>query len=262
MADKRMFSKQIIDSDAFLDMPLSSQALYFHLNMRADDDGFVNNPKKIQRMIQCTEDDLRILITKRFVIPFESGVCVIKHWLIHNYIRKDTYKETTYTDEKVLLYKKDNNSYTLNHQLQLRDELVDESSRRLDKNSIDKIRLDKDSKVKEKITYIDLTFIDDVIEKVKITEDQYKKLLSKFSKELLHSQIISLDNYIVNGKGNKYKDHYRVLNTWCNKNKEVKEARQKYGGTSQNTTANKKFNIPREEWDPNKQSTIEGDEPI
>lgn len=99
MAERRMFSKTIIDSDMFLDMPLSTQALYFHLSMRADDDGFVNNPKKIQRMIGCGDDDLKLLIAKQFIIPFESGICVIKHWRIHNYIQKDRYKPTLYQGE-------------------------------------------------------------------------------------------------------------------------------------------------------------------
>ena len=89
MADRRMFAKTIIDSDSFLDMPLSTQALYFHLSMRADDDGFINNPKKVQRMIGCSEDDLKLLVAKNFIIPFESGIVVIKHWKIHNYIRGD-----------------------------------------------------------------------------------------------------------------------------------------------------------------------------
>ena len=95
-----MFSKSVIDSDMFLDMPLSAQALYFHLSMRADDDGFVNNPKKIQRMIGASDDDCKILIAKKFIIPFESGIVVIRHWKIHNYIQKDRYKETVYLDEK------------------------------------------------------------------------------------------------------------------------------------------------------------------
>ena len=95
-----MFSKSVIDSDMFLDMPLSAQALYFHLSMRADDDGFVNNPKKIQRMIGASDDDCKILIAKEFIIPFESGIVVIRHWKIHNYIQKDRYKETVYLDEK------------------------------------------------------------------------------------------------------------------------------------------------------------------
>ena len=100
MAERRMFSKTIIDSDMFLDMPLSAQALYFHLSMRADDDGFVNNPKKIQRMIGASDDDCRILLAKRFILSFESGIIVIRHWKLHNYIQKDRYKETLYVDEK------------------------------------------------------------------------------------------------------------------------------------------------------------------
>ena len=108
-----MFAKTIIDSDAFLDMPLSTQCLYFHLSMRADDEGFINNPKKIQRMIGATQDDLKLLALKNFVIPFESGVVVIKHWKIHNYIRGDRLVETQYKDEKALLTVKENGTYTI-----------------------------------------------------------------------------------------------------------------------------------------------------
>lgn len=113
MAERRMFAKTIIDSDAFLDMPLSTQALYFHLSMRADDEGFVNNPKKIQRMIGSSDDDAKLLVAKRFIIPFESGVCVIKHWLIHNYIRNDRFKPTVYENEKAQLCVKDNKAYSI-----------------------------------------------------------------------------------------------------------------------------------------------------
>ena len=113
MAERRMFAKTIIDSDAFLEMPLSSQCLYFHLSMRADDEGFVNNPKKIERMIGSSGDDLKLLIAKRFIIPFESGVCVIKHWKIHNYIQNDRFKETMYQEEKAMLIIKKNKAYTL-----------------------------------------------------------------------------------------------------------------------------------------------------
>lgn len=99
MAERRMFSKKIIDSDAFLDMPLTTQALYFHLSMRADDDGFVSNPKRIRTMVGASEDDLKLLIAKRFVLTFDSGVVVIKHWRIHNYINPDRYIPTTYVEE-------------------------------------------------------------------------------------------------------------------------------------------------------------------
>lgn len=112
MAEKRMFTQQIIDSDAFLDMPLSAQALYFHLSMRADDDGFVKNPRKIQRMISAGDDDLRLLIAKRFVLIFESGVIVIKHWRLHNTLRKDRYKPTVYQDEFSRLELKKDGVYT------------------------------------------------------------------------------------------------------------------------------------------------------
>ena len=112
MAERRMFAKTIIDSDAFLDMPLSAQALYFHLSMRADDDGFINNPKKIQRMVGASDDDCKLLVMKRFIITFDSGVIVIKHWRIHNYIQKDRYKPTIYKDEKAQLSLKENKSYT------------------------------------------------------------------------------------------------------------------------------------------------------
>ena len=108
-----MFAKTIIDSDAFLDMPLSAQALYFHLSMRADDDGFVNNPKKIQRMVGATDGDAQILFLRRFIIGFDTGVVVIKHWRIHNYIQKDRYKPTVYKEEKAQLQEKENGAYTL-----------------------------------------------------------------------------------------------------------------------------------------------------
>lgn len=103
MAERRMFAKSIVDSDIFLDMPLSTQCLYFHFGMRADDDGFLNNPKKILRMIGCSEDELKMLIAKGFIIPFPSGVVVLTHWKMHNYIRSDRYKPTIYVAEKALL---------------------------------------------------------------------------------------------------------------------------------------------------------------
>ena len=112
MAERRMFAKTIIDSDAFIDMPLSTQALYFHLSMRADDDGFINNAKKIQRMIGASDDDLKVLLMKRFILPFDSGVVVIKHWKIHNYIRNDRYKPTIYAEEMAQLEVKNNGAYT------------------------------------------------------------------------------------------------------------------------------------------------------
>ena len=112
MAERRMFAKSIIDSDNFLDMSLSTQALYFHLAMRADDDGFVNNPKRIQRMIGASDDELKMLIAKQYLIPFDSGVVVIRHWKIHNYIQKDRYHPSD-CPEKALLESSKGKPYEL-----------------------------------------------------------------------------------------------------------------------------------------------------
>lgn len=113
MAERRMFAKTIIDSDAFLDMPVTARLLYYDLSMRADDDGFVNSPKKIMRMVGASQDDLSLLILKKFIIPFENGVVVIKHWKIHNYIQSDRYKPTAYQDQKAMLEVEENKSYRL-----------------------------------------------------------------------------------------------------------------------------------------------------
>ena len=146
MAERRMFAKTIIDSDAFIDMPLSTQALYFHLSMRADDDGFINNSKRIQRMIGASDDDLKLLFVKNFVIPFETGVVVIKHWKIHNYIRNDRYKETVYLEEKALLETKENNGYTLKDNVGIPNGYQRDTQVRLELGkSKDSIEIGKDS---------------------------------------------------------------------------------------------------------------------
>ena len=147
MSERRMFAKTIIDSDAFLDMPLSTQALYFHLSMRADDEGFINNPKKIQRMIGASDDDMKVLLAKNFIIAFESGVIVIKHWKIHNYIRGDRLVKTVYADERAMLELKENGAYTIagdimpSHVSQV--SVTCQSSDSIGKDSIGKDRIDK-----------------------------------------------------------------------------------------------------------------------
>lgn len=134
MARKRMFTMKIVDSDAFLDMPLSTQCLYFHLNMRADDDGFIGNPKRIEKIIGANDDDLKLLIAKRFVILFDDGVIVIKHWRMHNTLSRDRYIETSYTDEKKKLLLKDNGSYSLTNGNSIDDtKLIERSNRQTQK---------------------------------------------------------------------------------------------------------------------------------
>lgn len=158
MAHRRMFSSDIVSSDTFLEMPTSSRELYFQLGIYADDDGFVN-PKKIMRMIGSSEDDLKVLLTKRFLLYFESGVVVIKHWLIHNLIRADLYRETLYKNEKMTLGLNENGAYTelregiselkvieppewlIKRRKDLRTANVPQTARRLGKD-----RLGKDSK--------------------------------------------------------------------------------------------------------------------
>lgn len=159
MAERRMFAKTIIDSDAFIEMPMSARLLYYDLAMRADDDGFNNSPKKVMRTIGASTDDLNILVARKFIIPFENGVVVIKHWRIHNYIRKDTYNETPYREQKARLVLDENNAYRLScdasfqaieEQSTSRQRAVDEPSTqvRLDKDSIDKDSLEKEPKTR------------------------------------------------------------------------------------------------------------------
>lgn len=153
-AERRMFAKTIIDSDAFLDMPLTAQALYMHLSMRADDDGFVNNPKRIQRMIGASVDDLELLISKSFVLRFESGVIVIKHWRINNFLRNDRYKPTVYQEEWRTLSIKENGAYTLSENVgipngnQTTTNGIPNGNQWYTQNSIDKDSKEKNRKEK------------------------------------------------------------------------------------------------------------------
>ncbi|EGO5156501.1 DNA replication protein [Enterococcus faecalis] len=146
-----MFAKTIIDSDAFLDMPLSTQSLYFHLSMRADDDGFINNPKKIQRMVGCGDDDLKLLMAKKFILVFDSGVIVIKHWKIHNYIRNDRYKPTLYQEEKAELAEKNSKAYTFKTEvIESENHLGIPDGNRMGYQMDTQVRLGKDRLVKDK----------------------------------------------------------------------------------------------------------------
>ncbi|MFS7400713.1 DnaD domain-containing protein [Carnobacterium maltaromaticum] len=142
MAQRRMFSKTITNSDLFLDMPKSTQALYFHLNMSADDDGFVGSSKMIMRMIGASDDDMRLLLAKKFIFEFDSGVVVVKDWRIHNQIRKDRHKPTIYTDEFKQLSMIESGSY---ERLSVGCQEVALGKDRLGKVSLGEVRLDKDN---------------------------------------------------------------------------------------------------------------------
>lgn len=229
MAEKRMFTQKIIDSDAFLDMPLSTQALYFHLNMRADDDGFINNPKKISRYIGTSDDDLKLLIAKRFVLCFENGVIVIKHWRMHNTLRKDRYNPTTYQEQYALLEVKSNKAYTEknggnlpatewqpngNHlatqysigEYSIEEESIEEESIEEDMPVHDGHNSPKSTKpVKHK---------HGEFSNVLLTDEELKKLKEKFSdwKERIEDLSLYMER-----KGKRYKSHYATILSWARK---------------------------------------------
>ena len=210
MAERRMFAKTIIDSDAFLDMPLSAQALYFHLSMRADDDGFVNNPRKIQRLVGAADDDLKLLIAKCFLITFESGIVVIKHWKIHNYIQSDRYKPTVYTEEKELLGMKENKAYTIAnpgvYPSCIQDVSKTDTQVRLGKDSKGKDSQVKESKGESKHAHGEYAH-------VLLKDSEVEKLNADYGEELTEQAIKYLDEYI-EMKGAKYKSHYLAIRKW------------------------------------------------
>ena len=221
-----MFAKTIIDSDAFLDMPISARLLYYDLTMRADDDGFVNSPKKIIKFVGASTDDMNILIARQFVIPFESGVVVIRHWKIHNYIRKDTYKETPYKEEKSMLCTDENNSYIFENKYPStnRQRAVDEplTQVRLGKDSIGKDSIELENKPKRK------RFVPPTFEEVK-----------EYCQERNNNvdAVRFIDYYTSNGwqvGRNKMKDWKAAVRTWekqdFGKQAETKDT-IKYGGT-------------------------------
>ena len=250
MAERRMFAKTIIDSDAFLDMPISARLLYYDLAMRADDDGFINSPKKIMRIVGASDDDLKVLATKKFIIPFESGIVVIKHWKIHNYISKDRYTETKYKDEKALLQLDENNSYTTCIQPVYKPSTQD----RLGKDRLGKDRLDnnipasevetspadtakaneKDAMPKHKYgEYKHVLLKDEELQKLKDKYDNWEELIKY------------LDEYI-EMKGYKAKSHYLCITKWVIKAVEDEQRKEKQ---KENTVWRKKENQEwREEW--------------
>ena len=227
MAQKRMFSMKIIDSDAFLDMPLSTQALYFHLSMRADDDGFIGNHKRIMRTIGSGNDELKLLLTKNFIIPFESGVCVIKHWKMHNYIQKDRYHPTSYIEEKAQLKVKENNAYTLGNDMDTKCIQNDSSVLGLDLelDSVLVLEEEKDMSIPDKPKKIDIykkeyftnkdvndIFIDFLKQRKKLkainSDRAIKTLLNKLNKFSDEDKIMLIDKSIVGSWKDIYTNSY------------------------------------------------------
>lgn len=220
MANKRMFTMKIVDTDAFLDMPLSTQCLYFHLNMRADDDGFIGNAKRIMKIIGASEDDLKLLILKSFVLTFEEGVIVIKHWRMHNTLSAQRYHETQYLDEKSSLLLKKNGSYSFTEGKAIDDtktvEMFKNSDRRTNGEQTENADLDlgldldkdldKGKKKKQKHKYGEYSH-------VLLTDEEKEKLFAEYGESETKKAITFLDEYI-EMKGYKAKNHYLCMKKW------------------------------------------------
>ena len=218
MAQKRMFDKTITNSDEFLDMPDSSQNLYFHLSMNADDDGFVNNWKSIMRMTGHKEDDLKVLVAKQFIIPFDSGVIVIRHWRINNYLRSDRYVETKFKEEK--------NKLSLDNNLVYQMATIGTHS--IDKNSIDK-------NIKEKEIYKEKEkFKKPTLEEVK---EYCKERNNGINAENFIDFYESKDWFI--GK-NKMKDWKACVRTWERNNSKKELDLPKWFGKEQDISHSSK----------------------
>lgn len=190
-----MFSKQIVHTDAFMDMSPTAQNLYFHLSMEADDDGFVSNPNRIIRLLGSNADDYKILVAKRFILQFKSGICVIKHWMIHNYIQKDRYLPTTHTKEKNLLEIEENGAYT---------ECIQDVSNLDTQDRIGEVRLEIG---KSKDIYGEH-------KNVKLSLEEYNKLIEKLGENNTSILIEELSSYMAS-KGKRYASHYATIQTWA-----------------------------------------------
>ena len=220
MAERRMFTKKITESDAFLDMPSSTQMLYFHFSMNADDDGFVNNPKKIQKMCGASDDDFKLLIAKSFIILFDSGIIVIKHWKMHNYIQADRYRPTDYVEEKSMLGIKSNKAYTLDVSKMdtecIQNGYIGKDS--IGKVSIDKDSIDKDSKGESVRGEKAKRFYPPTLDEVK----QYCEERKNNIDPMAFIDFYSSKGWMI-GK-NRMKDWKAAVRTWERKRKEKSQA--------------------------------------
>lgn len=215
MAERRMFTKRITESDSFLDMPSSTQMLYFHFSMNADDDGFVNNPKKIQKMCGASDDDFKLLIAKSFIILFDSGIIVIKHWKMHNYIQADRYRPTDYVEEKSMLGIKSNKAYTLDVS-KMDTECIQNGY--IGKVSIDKDSKDKDSKEESAIEEKAKRFYPPTLDELK----QYCEERKNNIDPMAFIDFYSSKGWMI-GK-NRMKDWKAAVRTWERKRKEQSQS--------------------------------------
>ena len=229
MAERRMFAKTIIDSDAFIDMPLSTQALYFHLSMRGDDEGFINNPKKIMRMIGASEDDYKVLCAKRFIIPFDSGIVVIKHWKIHNYIQKDRYKPTVYVEEKSMLEVKENGVYTdcIHNGYEMDTQVsIGKVSKELGEYRVvecsEIVSGNCDNDVDKNVDNSQYEYMGGTLGKgvVLLTEEQQEALMERLGFDAFNYYVDKLSRFIID-KGAVVRNHYQTILKWAQEDMKV-----------------------------------------
>lgn len=209
MARKRMFSLLVVDTDEFLDMPSSTQSLYYHLGMRADDDGFVSSPRKIVKLVNCSDDDLKLLIAKGFIIPFDSGIIAIKHWKLNNDLKKDRYTPTIYLNEKSTLRVNKNRVYSIVGN-NLETKRIQNGNKLDTQYSIDKNSIDKNSK--EYIVQKQEENQEQIQEQKQVKKEKVKK--EKKPKET-HNSII--ENYTIN------EDLREALKSFVEMRKELKK---------------------------------------
>ena len=206
MAKKRMFNIDIVGSDAFLDMAHESQALYLQLSMRADDDGFIGNPKTVVRIAGVSNAAFEELLKKRFILQFQSGVVVVKHWKINNDIKKDRYSPTVYTDEFQMLSTKENKAYT---ERSLNVSTLD-TERRQNVSTLDtQYSIDKNSKDKDSIVLC--KHAHGFFSNVFLTDEEVQKLSSEIPN--LDDYIERLSDYLANNK-KEYKSHCATIRNW------------------------------------------------
>lgn len=246
MAERRMFAKTIVLSDAFLDMPLSARCLYFTLGMLADDDGFVNSPKSIMRQCGATEDDMKVLLAKKFVLAFETGVIVIKHWRINNYLRNDRYHETAYLEEKQTLTVDKNGVYSIGIPS---EEVVGIPSGTptvyRGKDSIGKYSIDNNNNICERnashngLSNAEVTQSNSKAirhkygsyQNVLLSDEELKKLQTEFPSDW-EERIERVSLYVAS-KGKGYKDYLATIRSWARREKGGVVS----GGTHQRTTS-------------------------
>lgn len=231
---------KIVDSDAFMEMPLSTQCFYFHLGMRADDDGFVNNPRRIARLIGASEDDFKLLVAKRFLLLLDGGVVVIKHWRMHNTLKNDRLKMPQYPELAAGLYVKDNKSYTdvpeegLPSLLELKKQSLEgripsgfqlesqgkgreEKGTEGNRNEVEEEGTDSSSAA-SRMEYFKGTLGKGV---VFMTEEQWDDLLDKLSLDEVNEYVPRLADYIINNPQKTIYSHYKTILKWVKEDRET-----------------------------------------